>query len=181
MRFLPKMKIRAVMKSPTLAVTLPSVPGQDMDARRKGALRDVVLDSTAVQLVFTGGGQLSQVFRHRYVLAHYVGLSAPVFAAFLLIGPGTERHTEHMPSVLVGIVAMVFAVALYVRAMRWLLRSRADEIRIPLTPGLLFGVAVLMAVSLAYTAALGILGEWSGFRLTLLFSLLWIYAEGGLR
>jgi hypothetical protein len=169
-------KMFASLKSP-LAAPSPDFPDHPLGAKTEAANGGVVVESLFAKATFATGADLGAVFRHRYLLAHYLGFSGPVFAAFLMIGPGTHRDSEHMPSVMIGLIAMLYAVGLYVRVLRWLSRGRAEPVHIPLTLGLLIGVAALMAVGLSYTMALGLVGLWSPLRLCLLFAVLSLYAE----
>ena len=170
-------KMFTSFKSPMPVLALPKRSGARSDDKVNVAPSEVVLESLFARVAFKHMVDPDDLFRHRYVLANYVGFAGPVFAAFLLIGPGTNRDSEHMPSVLIGVVALICTVWLYVRGMQWLSRGEAGQVHIPLTPGILMGVAVLMAVGFSYTISLGLLGHWSTFRLVLLFAVLSLYVE----
>jgi len=151
--------------------------GGGLGAKREPTPEFLILKTLAACVSLPASIDLGRVFRHRYVLAHYLALAGPVFAAFLVIGPGTHRDSEHMPSVLVGLGTMLWAVGFYVLGVKRLIGRRAGPMEVWLTPGLMLGVAVLMIVGLGYTASLGLLSEWSPLRLAGLFVVLWLYAE----
>ena len=177
--------IRTIMsafaRSPEVVLSLPAFPEGAPQAQRKAPTRPFALELPGARVTFTAGGDLGLVFWHRYLLIYYLGYAGPVFPAFLLIGPRTSRDSEHMPSVMVGIVAMLFTLELYVRALRWWGTRKAalSEVMqtISLTPGMLIGVAVLMAVSLVYGLVQGELWGWTTTRYSLLYATLVIYAH----
>jgi uncharacterized membrane protein YjfL (UPF0719 family) len=170
-------KMLASLKSPQAELSVPNLLERPLGAKSRRDSSGLVLETLFVRIAFAERPSLGQLFRHRYVMAHYLGFAGPVFAAFLVIGPGTHRDSEHMPSVMIGVPAMIYTVWLYVRAMQWLSRGKAGQVRILMTPGLLLGVAVQMAVSLSYPISLGVIAHWSTFRLVLLFASLSLYVE----
>ena len=145
---------------------------------RANSTAPILLRSAVASVGFAADDPLDLIFRHRYLLSHYVGLSLPTFVAVLLLDPGmTERASVLMPAVVLGLVAMLWTVGLYVNVMKHLARRAGGAIVIGLTPALMIGSAVHVCVLRFYALSLGVGGDWNVGRTVFLFAVLWIYAE----
>ncbi|MCZ8336073.1 MAG: LytTR family DNA-binding domain-containing protein [Rhodobacteraceae bacterium] len=137
----------------------------------------VVLHLLLAEMAFAAGDDLGRVFRHRYVLLHYLGLSVPVFLAFLIFNPTGPLHTPYLPSIGLGIVMMMATVSAYVWLLCWGLRRLSLPMRVPLTPGLLLGAQVLMLAVQFTGNEMGVTAEWSVRRSTILVIGFALYLE----
>ena len=151
-------------------------------AGRAGAGRGAGGSGVALHLVlaemeFAAGDDLGRVFRHRYVLLHYLGLSVPVFLAFLIFNPTGPLHTPYLPSIGLGIVMMMATVSTYVWLLRKALMRLPWAVRVPVTPGLLLGAQVLMLAVQFTGNEMGVTAEWSARRSTILVIGFALYLE----
>jgi|GEM_PF-2624299 len=183
MSLLPRNLMIPLFKSRPLLDHVVTRPTGHHEPRAVAARRGLSMGLVTGRMDFPGEDVASRVFRHRYVLLHYIGLSGPVFASFLFFAHETGPQTLQMPAVLLGLVAMFGVVAAYVAGMCWMLARAGRAARIWLSPGLLLGVAALMGVALTLGPSLGFEGEWETVRkwpfenVVALFLFLAVYVE----
>lgn len=151
-----------------------SICGGEAERRAGGQVTVVALGGKAA---FSGSDALSQVFRHRYLLANYLGFSLPIFALFLIFGPTEGPNILRMPLVLLGLVAMLCVIGVYIWLVRLLLSRRVRQMEIPLTPGLLIGVCILLGVTITAGHLTGGADAWTPLRTITLFFVVAVYVE----
>ena len=135
-------------------------PGPEVSGRGSGGA-GVVLSLIRAETRFAPCDDLGRVFRHRYVLLHYLGLSVPVFLAFLVFNPTGPLHTPYLPSIGLGIAMMMGTVSAYVWLVRRMQRRGSQPPRVPVTLGLLLGAKVMVLAVQVTGAEMGVTAEWS--------------------
>lgn len=148
------------------------------DAAGREIAAGVVLRVSLAEAGFAQGDDLGRVFRHRYVLLHYLGLAVPIFLAFLVFNPTGPLHTPYLPSIGLGIGLMMAMIVAHVRLVcRWPWR-RARLCRVLMTPGLVLGAGVLVLAVQVTGDQMGVTAKWSAGHSAIMVAGLALYLEG---
>lgn len=154
-----------------------SARGSGRGAARRREADGIVLRLVGGSVVFSAGDDLGRIFRHRYVLMHYLGLSVPIVLVFLIFNPTGALFTPYLPSTGLGIASMMATVSAYVWVLRRLLRRLSLPSWVPLTPGFVLGATVMVIAVQSTGYQMGMLAEWSRDRSVILVLIFTLYLE----
>ena len=165
----------SVIRERLFRATTPQ-PEKRLPARGRESA-GLVLRLLRTEIAFDPTDDLKRVFRHRYVLLHYLGFGAPVLLAMLVLSPVAATHLPHLPPVTLGVVAIVLTLSAYVTIVHKLLRRWTGSNVVLLSPGFLLAAPMLLISSHYIGFVMGMQGHWTALRaLPMLFGLL-IYLE----
>lgn len=165
----------SVLRETLLRATSPSPQKLRTRSSRDGAT--IVLRLLLAEVAFEEGDDLRRVFRHRYVLLHYLGFSIPILLAFLVFNPRAAMHLPHLPSITLGIVAAIIAISAYVLFARWLLQRVTGSNVVLMSPGFLLAAPTLMMTIHFVGIEMGVQGRWTALRSLIMMIGLVIYLE----
>lgn len=124
--------------------------------------RPVRLRLIGWHVAFRDPAEMLRAVRHRYLLAHYVGFA--VLASLAIYGLELTSAPVDLlvPAVVLGIVALLLLVSLYLRVAVAVMRGRDWVGTIWVTPALMLGTVAMTFVASAVHDQLGAGAQWEG-------------------
>lgn len=160
---------------------MPTGEGVESPARRdgKGGAKGPKLDVRLItcRLDFRDPGEFARAARHRYMLAQYLSFACLFIVTLYLFDFAMVPLDPQVPSVVVGLLAGLGALVLYVTLMVRLQGRNREVIQLWLSPGLAIAAGVLVVVVHAVHRIMEVDVDWTALRSRMIPGLAILYFE----